>query len=148
MKKGFTLIEIMIIIVITAVLTGVIFYTFYNLLADQSLKKDFSSVVALVERAKSMSLNSKNNNSFGVHFTSSSTILFSGGAYSSTSTLEIYNLNSRTNISNISLGGISDIKFEKITGYANATGTVSLSLKNNASSTMTMTFFKTGIIQY
>jgi prepilin-type N-terminal cleavage/methylation domain-containing protein len=148
MKRGFTLIELMIVLLIGLLIGAIVVSVFYDLLKDQSLKKDFASVVALTERARSMAMNSKNNSAFGTHFASSSISLFSGITYATSSVLEKYDLNSRVEISSVSLGGVSDLWFAKITGYSSASGTVSLSLKNNATSTKTITIFSTGIIQH
>ncbi|MEI6528345.1 MAG: hypothetical protein WCO10_01575 [bacterium] len=147
--SGFTLIELLVIIAISIVMASLVIFAFYNLLSSQSLSKDFSSVVALTERSRSMSMNSKNDSSFGVHFASTSATLFSGPSYSATSSLETYYLNARTKISGISLtGGTSNIVFNKITGYASATGTVSLVLVSSTSSLKSLTVFQTGVIQY
>jgi hypothetical protein len=105
----------------------------------------------LIDQAKSASINSKDASSYGVYFSSSTAVLFKGQNYiASSTTNQPYSLNSRVNISAINLVGSStnQIVFDRLTGYANASGTVAFSFKNEATSTKLIRIYKTGLIEY
>lgn len=151
MKKGFTLIEILIVLTLTVIILSVVVSSLYNLVGGQALDKDFSSVGALIEQAKSLTLNSKSASQYGVYFGTSTVTLFKGENYVlGSNTNQIYNLNGRTNISAVNLAGETTdrIYFERLTGYASASGTIALSLKKASTSPKVIQIYRTGVIEY
>lgn len=150
-KKGFTLIEILVVLAISAVILSILLSFLNNFSRTQALDKDYLSVVSLIEQAKSASINSKQASQYGVYFASSSAVLFKGLSYISTSSSnQIYNLNSRVSISSLNFVGSSSnqVVFDRLTGYANASGTISISLQNSTSSDKIIRIYKTGTIEY
>jgi len=149
-NKGYTLTEILVVMGISIIILSVVVSYFYSLVKIQALDKDYTSVVSLVDQAKSLSINSKSASQYGVYFASSTAVLFKGSNYISTSTAnQIYTLNNRVSISNIDLEGssTSQVLFSRLTGYANASGTVSVSLKDGSGSPKVIRIYRTGTIE-
>ena len=147
-RRGFSLIELIIVISIATILTSISITTFFSVSEQQSLEKDVNYAIALVEKARLQTVNAKNNSQFGVRFASSSITVFQGSTYTAGSpTNTIFTLSPKVEISSILLsGGAQSTVFELITGKSNATGTVSFRLKTqNASSTIVV--YKTGLVE-
>ncbi len=150
-NKGFTLIEVLIVLIISSSILIIVISSFYKLVKTQALERDLSSIIAIIDRAKSLALNSESASQYGVYFSSSTAVLYKGINYIPTSTSnEIYFLNNRVNISSINLIGSStnQITFSRITGYSNASGTVSISLKDNFLPDRIIKIYRTGVVEY
>lgn len=150
MKKGFTLIEILVVIGITAIVLGVAVNSFYNFVKTQALNADYISIASFIDQAKSLSINSKSDSQYGVRFSTSTVDLFKGSSYSVAGSQQTYTLNSRVYISDINLvgGNANEIVFDRLTGYSSASGTVSIALKSASTTVLTMQIYKTGIVEY
>jgi len=149
MKRGFTLMEIMIVIVIMTILLTIVLTSFSNLNKSQALDKTSSYVASIIEEARGNTLFSKNDSQYGVKFETSRIIMFKGSTYSSSNPDNvIYDLNNLVTISNISLsGGGSEIVFDRLTGNPSQTGTLTLSLVTSTSTKAYVSFSKTGIVE-
>lgn len=66
--KGFTLIEMIIVVSITAILASMAFVSFGRIINYNSIESQAQSVRSHIERARIFTLASKNNSSFGVIF--------------------------------------------------------------------------------
>lgn len=148
-KKGFSLVELIIVISIAMILTAISISTFFSVSDQQSLEKDVNYSISLVEKARLQTVNSKDNSQFGVRFSSSSVILFQGLTYvAGSSTNTVFTFSPKVEISSINLsGGVQNIIFEKITGKSSATGTVNFRLKSNQNSSTTVVVYKTGLVE-
>ena len=149
MKRGFTLMEIMIVIVIMTILLTIVLTSFSNLNKSQALDKTSSYVASIIEEARGNTLFSKNDSQYGVKFETSRIIMFKGSTYSSSNPDNvIYDLNNLVTISNISLSsGGSEIVFDRLTGNTSQTGTLTLSLVTSTSTKAYVSFSKTGIVE-
>jgi prepilin-type N-terminal cleavage/methylation domain-containing protein len=125
-KKGFTLIEILITISILTLLLGISMTAFSALTDQQSLDRDVETAISYLLRARNQTITGENNNNYGVYFASTSVTLFEGTAYAAgSSTNLVFNFNNRTYMETISLaGGANQVYFKKISGAPHATGTV------------------------
>lgn len=148
--RGFTLIEILVstaIIVLVGSITVSVFSSFNR---ERSLMKDVAEVAALIEEARALTLSSKDRSSFGVRFEADRAIRFQGTAYveGAASNVTVL-LGPSTTISSISLsGGGNDVVFEKLTGDATRTGSVTIALLKDPSRTKVIQIFGTGIVQW
>lgn len=135
LQKGFTLIEILIVITIIAVISTLIFVSFSRFNSTQTLNGTTQTVLSILDEARALTLASKNNLSYGVHFESSKVVLFGGTTYSATDPdNDVTTLNNRVTISDISLnGGVQDVLFDKLTGKTGQNGTVTVTLTFDAS---------------
>ena len=149
MKKGFTIIEALVVIVILTVISVIVIGSFTKFNNNQSLNTAVSEITSTLNQARANTLASYDNLSYGVHFQSDKIILFSGGVFSSSDpdNKEIV-LSTKVSISNITLaGGGSDIIFKRLTGKTDQDGTITLSLVSDPSKTETIIIQKSGIIE-
>ena len=109
------------------------------------MSKDVDSIVSLVEKTRNMSLNRKNDSSYGVYFSTSTVTSYAGASLGLGNVLTVYNIENPVSVSNISLStGGRDVHFTKITGTPSATGTISIGTNSR---TRVITIFGTGIIE-
>ncbi len=144
-KRGFTLLETLVVLAIIAVLSTVAVRSYYLLREKHSIQKDADSIVSVIESAKNMSLNRKNDSSYGVKFSSSTVTVFVGSTYTNGNKISTYDLEPNVKISSLSLHPSgTELGFSKITGTPNATGTIVLS---TPSYSRIVTIYGTGIIE-
>jgi prepilin-type N-terminal cleavage/methylation domain-containing protein len=148
-KKGFTLLEILLVLALMSLLITVLYTSFSKINGNQALDKDAKQVAALIEDARSRTLFSKNDTQYGVHFETTQVTLFSGATYSSTSpSNELVKLNNLVNIYNINLtGGGSDMIFDRLTGNTSQPGVISFYLVTGTSSKAYLTVAGTGLVE-
>lgn len=149
LKAGFTLIEFVIVATIAIILSSISISTFFNVANNQSLSKDVNYVIALIEKARTQTINARNGSQYSIRFASSSVTLFQGTTYSSSSATNFkYDLSPKVEIASINLtGGAQQNSFEFITGKSNATGTVNFRLKQDTSASSTVVLYKTGLAE-
>ena len=147
--KGFTVIEIAIVIVILAVLAAMAVVSFSGFRQNQILNSDANKVVSIINEARSKTLSSQNFSQYGVHFEAAKIVLFKGVSYSvSGSDNATTTLSNILEISGISLaGGGSDVVFQKITGKTDNYGAITIRVKTNTSKTKTINIRSTGITE-
>lgn len=150
MKKrdtGFTVIELLISFVILGILVAISVAVFSRLANSSSLERDAQSVLSMVEKARTMAINSVGGKEHGIKFSTNKVEIFSGTAYvASPSNVEAtYNLPSKSTItSTILTGGVSSLYFEKLTGNASRSGSVTISPASGGAG-KTIVIYGTGI---
>jgi prepilin-type N-terminal cleavage/methylation domain-containing protein len=149
MKKGFTLIEILIAIAIVIGVTIAVTASFSNLNKNQALDKDAISVVSVLSKARSLTLSAKDTSQYGVHLEQYKVVLFKGTTYSASDTSnETVNLSSHVKISSINLvASSSEVIFDRLTGKTSQSGTTTLILRTDPSISKVITIFATGLSQ-
>jgi prepilin-type N-terminal cleavage/methylation domain-containing protein len=145
-QKGFSFIELMLVLAIAGLLVGVSLGGFSRMSASKALQADASIVKSVVEDARSRTLAARADSEYGVRFESTRVILFKGSSYvSGASTNVISDLNSRVSLSAALTGGGSEIIFERLTGKASKGGTVTVSVSGGA--TKILSISTSGIIE-
>ncbi len=149
MRRGFTTMELVVVISIMLILVSISLTTFTSVSDNQSLEKDVNYAIAMIEKARLQTVNAKNNSTFSVRFASSSLVLYQGSTYvAGSSTNSTFAFSPKVEIASINLtGGRTSIGFEQITGKANATGTIQFRLKNNQNASTTVILYKTGLVE-
>lgn len=152
MAGGYSLVEILIVVGLSVMLIGLTITTFSGFSSMQSLDKDAEVVASYIQKARNQTLNSKNNNEFGISIASSTITLFEGTTYSpSASTNITYRISPKVFLfsNQMKTGGsvVSSFYFQQISGRPSATGTLQYRLINSASSTRTITLFGSGLIE-
>lgn len=146
LPRGFTVLEALIAVAIIALLSAVVLGSFSGYRNEQALRHETDNVMTLLARARSQSLASIDSSSYGVHIEDDRVVLFKGGSYDAEDgENEIMMLNAAVTISDISLsGGAEAVSFDRRTGDASASGTITLELASDASKQKTITITATG----
>lgn len=146
-KNGFTILETIIALIIVSLISSIALWYFKNAESDEALSKDRLGLISLLEEARSLSISSRQAQTYGVRLQADQAILFGGSSYATSSDNKIHIFNSKVALSDYSLsGGGNDIVFFRLNGSTSHTGTITLSLKNSLSST-TITVLDTGVIK-
>lgn len=148
--KGFLLIEIIIVIAIIAIIVSISLPSLNAFRNRQALVNTTEDIVSLLNTARIQTLSSLNGNFYGVHFTSTTATLFSGGTYDSGDiTNKVINFDSFVILpaANISLNGAGvDVNFNRLTGDTSQYGTITLQLTSDSATQKVITVNKTGVI--
>ncbi len=144
-KKGFTLLELVICIALLVFVSGLVYGSFASLNNRQILDTEIGQVKSYIQKARMDSLNSKNGDSHGVIFATSTLTVIEVLA---TSTSYVFTLNNRVHLVSSTLG-TSTLTFARISGLPNATGTLTYtySAGNTVVGTSTITINGAGIVQ-
>lgn len=151
MKKGFSLIEMLVAVAILGMLSQIVFVSISQMQDSQALEKELDFVKSLIQKTRLASLNAKNGTTHAVYFASTSIQTKESG----TTTVQTFNLSNnivliQNNLKNVSNGSAtSTIWFAKISGYANATGTLQYALQKSGQNlnTKTLTINGLGIVE-
>jgi|SRR3989338_5553248 len=142
--RGVTLLEILISVAIIAVVATMFVGVFGGWRAGGDLENARSNIIGLLKDARSRTLASESNTTYGVHFETEKAVLFKGALYSSSDPAnENYNLPGSAQISNINLGGAVDTVFTRLNGTTTASGTITIQSKRDQN-TRLITIFATG----
>jgi len=145
--RGFSVLELLVVIGILVVLMASIVPSFLNFRRNSILNTETEELITVINRARLLSVSSKNDQQFGVHLESGKVVLFQGAAYSvGVSTNEEHLFNSALGLSSIVInGGGAEIVFEKVTGATHQNATTTLLATGTTAST-TVLVFPTGIV--
>lgn len=113
MNKGFTLLELLIVIALVIILVALTFPIGLNFYGNQAMDETSSNIISALRKAQSQSIFQNNDSSFGVKFLSDSYVLFQGGSYGGRiqSEDEIFSLPK-----GVSVSGADEIVFSKLSG--------------------------------
>ena len=119
-------------------LSSVAYSSFRGLESRLRLESTAQSIVRTLEEAQTRTIAARGDTNYGVHFDAASYSLFTGGTYTVGALgNEVHTLPNGVAMA-VSIGGGSDIVFERVRGDASATGTVTLSLTADPSLTRTV----------
>ena len=146
---GFSVIEVLVVVVIISILGVITYATFFDTNRLQALEKDRDTIVAMIERARSLTISSSLGRQYGVHLATDRVILFPGSSYDSlNSENKVEMFHTLVSLASTSLvGGGSDVVFERLTGKTSKSGTLSIALKADPSRSYIITIFPTGIVE-
>jgi hypothetical protein len=148
-NAGFTMAETLMVVSITIIATGIMFFSFSHYGSTEALAKDQGKVVSVLEKARALTLNSQDSSQYGVHFASTTVTIFTGVTYNPNSTSNLVTeLNSKVIINGLTLyGGGKDVIFNRLSGETNQIGTTTLALSAATTTTRTITIYGSGLIQ-
>lgn len=148
-RKGFSLTEVIVTIAITMLLVAVISSVFLSFDRYQALEGDTAKVTSVLERARQLTLFSKEASQYGVHLEASQVILFKGGTYSVGDQENVStSLHSKVLISSYTLtGGGDDVVFDRLTGETSQDGSITLQSRIDTSKTKIINIEETGLIK-
>jgi len=150
-RRGFTLVEFLIVTAIGAILAGIFFIGFTEQGAQQELDFAVSSLVSFVRNAEERARGQFEGVSWGVRFTNSAAnpdyyLVFSGPIFTGASST-IY-LPAAVEFSDPSSGNNKDVIFSKVTGLPDSEKSVTLQLQNTPAETRTITIHSNGSISF
>lgn len=130
MQRGFTLIEIIIVMAILAVVFAMSAYITTGFYQSYSFNSERATLVSVLEKARSQSMANINAHEHGVFITSSAFILFEGTA-PLTYTTRISSLDLPiTTTPRISHSGLSTIIFKQLSGDVDSSMTGMITLQD------------------
>jgi prepilin-type N-terminal cleavage/methylation domain-containing protein len=150
MQKGFTFLEIIISLAIMGLILAVVVPPFAKSRKDKLLLQSRDDIVSLLNQARSNTLSSINNDSYGVKFETNRVTLFTGTVYDAAATT-----NKVLDIQNgikIPAGGVvlngsaTSVVFNRLTGATDEYGTIVLQVGDDTTRTKVITISKTGLI--
>lgn len=147
--KAFTLIETLIAIAVLAILAAIMAGGLSSFQQSGELARAADMIAGTLRDARGRTLASKNNARYGIHFDSDKAVLFAGTVYTAgTPSNEAAILPSRIEISAIALGGGGDdVVFQRLSGEAMATGTITLRVKQESSKTREVQIYQSGVVE-
>ena len=151
--KGFTLIELIIVISIAIILATIGVLNLYNYRAQNDLNMTIYEIVSTLRVARNYSISQESiepgsNKKWGVHFESGEYVLFRGLiTYDQLETTVVSKLILRPTIEFKTMPSPMDIIFEPITGKPNAANSIEISLKSNPANFKTITINSNGQIE-
>jgi prepilin-type N-terminal cleavage/methylation domain-containing protein len=148
-QKGFSLIEIVLVIAIALILTFIIFSALGSYRRREALRNTPTAVRSILEEARSLTLSSRTDEVYGVRVETNRVVRFKGTTYSASDpNNKPFIIDSTATISAITLnGGGSDIVFQKRTGQTDQYGIITIELVSDATQTRTVTIHETGLIE-
>ncbi|HBT81814.1 hypothetical protein A3B26_01625 [Candidatus Giovannonibacteria bacterium RIFCSPLOWO2_01_FULL_48_47] len=146
--RGFTLLEILFALGIILVITALAVAAFSSFRQNSLLKEARAKVLSELSLARIQTLGAEGKSSWGVHFEETRLVRFKGSSYSASdpSNLEIL-LPAGAKIGLISLGGASEVIFERLTGRAASIGTIRIELTSDALASTTITIYASGLAE-
>lgn len=128
-KKGFTLIEILIVLAILILIVAIVLPRFADIRETQALKNASEISIATLDKARSQSISSLDSSTYGVHFEESKMVLFKGSSYSSSDPDNVdVPLLAPAYISDISLtDDAEDVVFDRLKGLPDVAGSITIS---------------------
>lgn len=134
-NKGFSLLEIIFVVVILMILISVVIPNFAKFKNQQLISSMSNEIVSVLNQASSQSLNGLDSSSYGVYFASNQVVLFTGTTYDALSpSNKVFNLDSAVEIATINLTeegvATSQLYFERLTNRPNASGNILLRVIN------------------
>ena len=147
MKKGFTLLEVVISITALALVLSAGWFSFSSYAARRELESGAARIAALITEARSKTLAGENNSAYGVHFEQDRAALFRAPTYiSGSADNKTEMLARRAIISSIDFTN-SEVTFKRLTGAAISSGSVTLSVRGNPSLLKIITVESLGTIE-
>lgn len=121
--KAFTLIEILIVIGMLAILTGLVFPLSFNFYRNQQIETNTQGIIQTLRRAQLKAMAVENGSSFGIYLTDDNYTLFKGDSYLARDV----QYDEASGLSPIvTVSSLSEVVFSKLAGIPSATGTVVL----------------------
>lgn len=139
-NKGFTAIEVMIVIAIIVVVTLITVPSLITFRKSQAIQNTTNSIVSLLQEARTKTLASYNNTFYSVYIDTNEATLFTGGTYSSMDAgNKVVNYETPVVLKSVTLtGGGSQVSFDRLKGTTSQDGTIVVEIVGGESRTITV----------
>ena len=124
LKKGFSLIELIVVIGIFAIFASLTTSVYYDTRSHTNLELSTGSIVEAVRLAQSSAQSGKGDSKWGIKILSNQIVIFKGDSYNTRDTTadNFLELSGGINVS-----GLSEIVFNKVVGTTDTVGVIVLS---------------------
>jgi len=141
--KGFTLLEVLLSVTIISLLVGVSVPVYESFVRENDLSLTEQGIATMLQRAETYSRANNTDNVWSVEIQAAAITLFQGTSFASRTTTydETYPVPG-----SITLSGLTEVQFAKLTALPNTTGTITLT--SNTSDTKTITLNAKGMVDY
>lgn len=145
-NTGFTLVEILISLFVLAILSSFLWGGLKASRDNQGLSTGVETVLSALSEARTKTTSSEGDNQFGVYLDSGRVVIFQGTTFTEPNSLNReFKLDAVVAISSTALSvSTSTIIFQKITGETTNYGTITISLKSNATKNKVINVYRTG----
>lgn len=143
--KGFTLIEVLIVLAILVLVTSIIAPSFVKLGGGEALDTSVSSIISILNEAKSEAVSSKNASDYGVRILKNQLVSFENSYGTNNKTLTISSLVSISTSTGMATN--SEVIFSNVSGSSNASGTITVTVLRDPTKKSTITVYSTGAIE-
>ncbi len=122
-QNGFSLLEVIMVMAILAVIFGFGYFVNFDFYRNYALQSEKDTLISLLRRARSQSLNNISRTAHGLYIDASSYTLFYGNSFSGRDA-QWDQIASRA--SGINISGISEVVFQPLSATSTASGTITL----------------------
>jgi prepilin-type N-terminal cleavage/methylation domain-containing protein len=142
-QHGFTLLEVLLSVVILSMLAGLAVPVYETFMRRNDLDLTAQQLAASLRRAQTFARGTNRDSAWSVEVQPSAVTLFQGTNFASRTQAfdETFSIPA-----SVSVGGLSEIQFAKLTAAPNTTG--SITLTSTANSTRTVTVNAKGMVEY
>ena len=142
-SQGFTLVETLIVVAITAMISGISLVSLASLSKNEALSANTTAIATRLRDARAQTLASVGGMQYGVLIDTTSVTFFRGATYdAATSTNDVFVLSGYVSASS----SIQSFVFERITGNASASGTIDVYLRSDSTKKKTVTVQTSGLV--
>jgi prepilin-type N-terminal cleavage/methylation domain-containing protein len=146
--RGFTLLEVLVVIAIMSIVTSITASTMENLQQSVALKSGTDEIYRALTDARNRTLASEGGTVYGVKMSTSSVTRFVGSTYSAGAAgNEVFVFERGITATSSLINSGIPIVFERLTGESSATGTIFVR-NNSGSATSTMILYASGMVEY
>jgi prepilin-type N-terminal cleavage/methylation domain-containing protein len=129
LEKGFTFIELLLVVALLSIITGVSTIFYSRFLTQNAVDNTVDQVLGSFRKAQMYSLSGRKDSNWGVSYTSNTITLYSGNSYATRNSAldENYTINN-----NITITGLTDINFSRPNGIPSTTASITVNGGNNS----------------
>jgi len=142
-RSAFSLVEMLIVLAIITILVLMIVPSFRNVGGREALDTTTVSVMSVLNEAKSLAVSSKDASDYGVRIFKNKLVSFKNNYGNENKEITISNLLTISTSTGIGM----DIIFNNVSGSTNASGTIIVSVSNDASNSNVIRVYSTGVIE-
>ena len=146
--RGLTLIEVLAGLAIMLILSIIVWSSFQSFRENQIVSKSANEVAVLLSEARSLTLSSRDDAEYGVHFEEDSATLYQASYLSGGAENKVIEVELPAEISSINLsGGGSNVVFDRLTGETSEFGSITISSTDNPEDVKIITISQTGLVE-
>lgn len=146
-KAGFTLIELLSVLAISLIILAVLLNGFINYARYQTYQARVAEVVSTIVDAQAAAKVAAQDEHHGVYITSNQITSYSGNAYIAGNSTNVDTVFAEVNLVPNLTGGVSEIRFNKVTALPSVVGTIDI-VGTRYTATTTITLTEAGVLYY